>query len=117
MLPVKIKSHTSSTEDVFKTNTRFPGSQYIFKNAEKILSIPSPLYTYKIKLYNMRNKALENETYLTISSLCHSNNNGKNNGLIVNVNTIFTKKLYVLSHDKKTIFLKCIKEYLIFIFQ
>jgi len=93
MLPVKIKSHTSSTEDVFKTNTRFPGSQYIFKNAEKILSIPSPLYTYKIKLYNMRNKVLENETYLAISSLCHSNNNGKNNGLIVNVNTIFTKKL------------------------
>ena len=44
-------SLTSSTDDVFKTNTRFPGSQYIFKNAEKILSIPSPLHIQKIKLY------------------------------------------------------------------
>jgi len=44
-------SLTSSTEDVFKTSTRLPGSQYIFKNAVKILSIPSPLYMYKIQLY------------------------------------------------------------------
>ena len=44
----KYKSLTSSTDVVFKTSTRFPGSQYIFKNAVKILSIPSPLQKYKM---------------------------------------------------------------------
>lgn len=37
------KSLTSSTGDVFKTNTKSAGSLYIFRNAVKILSIPSPL--------------------------------------------------------------------------